>query len=78
MWPMCTLFVVFTCFCTDNIDLNLNKRSTGLSLFPLEMGVTLRLNIFESSLIKDALSSVWLKLVLWFWRRRLVNFVNIF
>ena len=33
---------------------------------------------FEFLLPKDALCKVWLKLALWFWRKRFLNFVNIF
>ena len=36
---------------------------------PLEMGVALCLNKLEFLSPKDALCQVWLKLVLWFWRR---------
>ena len=32
----------------------------------------------ESPWPKDALCQVWLKLVQWFWRRRFLNFVNVF
>ena len=32
----------------------------------------------ESPSTKDALCQVWLKLAQWFWRRRFLNFVNIF
>ena len=28
--------------------------------------------------LKDALCQVWLKLAQWFWRRRFLNFVNVF
>ena len=45
---------------------------------PLEMGVALRLNKFESPSPKDALCQVWLKLAQWFCRRRFFNFVNVF
>ena len=33
---------------------------------------------FESTLPKDALCQVWLKLAQWYWRRRFLNFINIF
>ena len=39
---------------------------------------TLHLNKLESHSHKDALCQVWLKLVRWFWRRRFLNFANIF
>ena len=40
----------------------------------------LHLNKLESPspTAKDALCQVWLKLAQWFWRRRLLNFVNVF
>ena len=53
-----------------------------LSLFsnylPLEKGGTLGMNKLESPSPKDALCQVWLKLAQWFWRRRFLNFVNVF
>ena len=45
---------------------------------PLEKGRALHLNKLESPSPKDALCQVWLKLAQWFWRRRFLNFVNIF
>jgi hypothetical protein len=39
----------------------------------LEMGYPLHLYKLESSLPKDDLCQVWLKLVQWFWRRRFLN-----
>ena len=44
----------------------------------LEKGRTLHLNKLESPSLKDALCQVWLKLAHWFWRRRFLNFVNVF
>ena len=41
---------------------------------PFEKGVALHLNKLESSLPKDALCPVWLKMAQWFWRRRFFNF----
>ena len=38
----------------------------------------LHLNKLESLSPKDALWQVWLKLAQWFWRRRFLNFVNVF
>ena len=46
--------------------------------FPLEKSVALRLNKLESPSPKDAFCQVWLKLAQWFWRRRFLNFVNVF
>ena len=45
---------------------------------PLEKGGALYLNKFESPSSKDALCQVWLKLAQWFWRRRFLNFINVF
>ena len=45
---------------------------------PLEMGWVLNLNKLESPPPKDALWQVWLKMAEWFWRRRFLNFVNVF
>ena len=45
---------------------------------PLEKGVALHLNKLEYPSPKDALCQVWLKLALWFLRRRFFNFVNVF
>ena len=45
---------------------------------PLEKGGTLHLNKLESPSPKDALYQVWLKLAQWFWRRRFLNFINVF
>mgnify|MGYP003691681831 CR=1 FL=1 len=44
----------------------------------LEKGGVLHLNKLESLSPKDALCQVWLKMALWFWRRRFLNFVNVF
>ena len=45
---------------------------------PFEKSGALHLNKVESPSPKDALWQVWLKLVLWFWRRKFLNFVNEF
>ena len=45
---------------------------------PLEKGGTHHLNKLESPSPKDALCQVWLKLAQWFWRRRFLNFNNVF
>ena len=37
-----------------------------------------QLNKLEFPSPKDALCQIWLKLAQWFWRRRFLNFVNIF
>ena len=40
--------------------------------------MALHLNKLESPSHKDTLCQVWLKLAQWFWRKRFVNFVNVF
>ena len=47
-------------------------------LSPLGKFGALHLNKLESPLIKDTLCKVWLKLAQWFWRRRFLNFIDIF
>ena len=41
-------------------------------------GISGHLNNVELSSPKDALCKVWSKLAQWFWRRRFLNFVNVF
>ena len=55
-----------------------NVFSLFCNYLPLEKGRTLHLNKLESPSPKDALWQVWLKLAQWFWRRRFLNFVNVF
>ena len=45
---------------------------------PLEKGMALHLNKFQYPSPKDGLCQVLLKLAQWFWRRRFLNFVNVF
>ena len=45
---------------------------------PLEMGMGLHLNTYESPLTKDALSQVWSKLAQWFLRRNILKFAIVF
>ena len=45
---------------------------------PWKKGGALHLNKLESPSPKDALCRDWLKLAQWFWRRRFLNFVNVF
>ena len=56
----------------------INVFSLFRNYLPLEKGGVLHLNKRESPSPKDALSQVWLKLAQWFWRRRFLNFVNVF
>ena len=55
-----------------------NVFSLFRNYLPLGKGVILHLKKFESPLNNDALCQVWLRLAQWFWRRRFLNFVNIF
>ena len=55
-----------------------NVFSIFRNYLPLEKGGALHLNKLESPSPKDALCQVWLKLAQWFWRRRFLNFVNVF
>jgi hypothetical protein len=41
--------------------------------FPLERSYSLPLNKLEYYSLKDDLCKVWLKLAVWFWRRRFLN-----
>ena len=45
---------------------------------PLEKSGTLYLNKLESLLPKDDLCQDWLRLAQWFWRRRFLNFINLY
>ena len=59
--------------------LSLALRSVkSISLINKQISGALHLNKLESPSPKDALCQVWLKLAQWFWRRRFLNFVNVF
>ena len=60
--------------------LNTSMYFSYSKLSPLwnRAGPSLNLNKLESPLPKDALCQVWLKLAQWFWRRRFLNFINVF
>ena len=55
-----------------------NVFSLFRSYLPLEKGGALHLKKPKSPSLKYALCQVWLKLAQWFWRRRFLNFVNVF
>ena len=55
-----------------------NVFSLFPNYLPLKKGGALHLNKLESPSPKDALRQVGLKLAQWFWRRRFLNFVNVF
>ena len=55
-----------------------NVFSLFRNYLPLGKGGAVHLNKLESPSPKDALCQVWLKLAQWFWRRRFLNFVNVF
>ena len=54
-----------------------NVFSLFSNYLPLEQGVAIHLNKFESPLLKNALCQVWLNWPVWFWRR-LLNFFNVY
>ena len=56
----------------------INVFSLFCNYLHLEKGMALHLNKLDSSSPKDALCQAWLKLTLWFLRRRFFKFVNIF
>ena len=55
-----------------------NTFSPFRDYLPFEKGGALHLNKRESPTPKLASCQVWLKLAQWFWRRRFLNFVNVF
>ena len=55
-----------------------NLFSLFRKYLPMKKDRALHLNKLESPSPKDALCQVWLKLAQWFWRRRFLNFVNVF
>ena len=55
-----------------------NVFSLWCNYFPLGKRETLLLKKLESTSTKDALCQVWFKWAQWFWRRRFLNFVNVF
>ena len=75
-------WIPFTLLCAQRFwrrFLNfVNVFSLLRNYLPLEKGGVLHLNKLESPSPKDALCQVWLKLAQWFWRRRFLNFVNVF
>ena len=54
------------------------ERNIIIWLSALEKGVALYLNKLEFPSPKDALTQIWLKLAKQFWRRKFLNFVNVF
>ena len=56
----------------------INVFSRFRNYLPLQKSGALYLNKIESPSSKDALCQVWLKLARWFWRRRFLNFINVF
>ena len=60
------------------LEKGVNVFSQFCNNLPLEKGVALNLNKLESPSPKNALCQFWLKLAQWFWRRRFLNFVNVF
>ena len=67
---------VFTILKKKSQMLKKNKRPIGHTAHLRSLA--LHLNKIEVPSPKDALCQVWLKLTDWFWRRRFLNFVNVF
>ena len=55
-----------------------NVFSLFRNYLPLEKGVTLHMYQLEFPSPKDAMCQIWLILAQWFWRRRFLNFVDVF
>ena len=55
-----------------------SKQNQKDNSFPFKRGIVLSLYKLEFPLPKDDLYLVWLKLNVWFWGRRFLNFVNVF
>ena len=55
-----------------------NVFSLFHNYLPLEKGGPFIWTKFNPLSHKDALCQIWLKLARWFWRRRFLNFVNVF
>ena len=55
-----------------------NVFSLFRNYLPLGKGRALHLNKLESPSPNNALCQIWLKLAQWFWRRRFLNFINVF
>ena len=55
-----------------------NVFSLFRNYLPLEKGRPIYLNKLKSPSPKDTLYKAWLKLAEWFWRRRILNFVNVY
>ena len=56
----------------------INVFSLFRNYLPFEKGRGLHLNKLDSPSPKDALCQVWFEMAKWFWRRRFLNFVNVF
>ena len=55
-----------------------NVFSLFRNYLPLEKGGDLHLYKLESPLPKNTLCQNWLKLAQWFWKKRYLNFINLF
>ena len=55
-----------------------NVFSLFPNYLPVKKGWAFNLNKLKSPSPKDALRQIWLKFAQWFWRRRFLNFVNVF
>ena len=65
-------------FCRREFFIFVNVFSPFRDNLSFEKGGAFYLNKIESPSPKDALCQVWLKLAQWFWRRRFLNFIDVF
>ena len=63
---------------TFDYIITLIKRRKKNHYYLYEHLLVLHLKKLESPSPKDAFCQVWLKLAQWFWRKRFLNFVNVF
>ena len=71
-------YAMFGWNCHQKKIFKLDKCISTILIFHLEKEIVLYLNKLDSPSPKDALCQVYLKLALWFWRRRFLYFVNVF
>ena len=72
-WKMSLKYHLFRLYLNNSVR---HCFSLFLLCLPLEKVSVIHLNKLPSPL--DALFQVWLKLAQWFWRRKFVNFINVF
>ena len=75
---LCQVWLIFGSMVLKKIFIDVSVFSLFRYYLPLEKGMALHSNKLESPSPKNALCQVWLILVLWFFRRRFLKFVNVF